>query len=75
MHPIRAARTAQHHAVRAITTRGLAHPITLTLLAAAATAAARAWDAGHRVTDTHPALQPRREAPPHMRNFRASHRG
>ncbi|MEV5204421.1 hypothetical protein [Streptomyces sp. NPDC053720] len=75
MHYIRAARTAQHCAVRAITARGLAHPITLALLAAAATAAAQAWDAGHRVTDTHPALQPRREAPPHMRNSQVSHRG
>ncbi|MFB7211066.1 hypothetical protein [Streptomyces sp. NPDC056255] len=73
MHPIRAARTAQHHAVRAITARGLAHPITLTLLAAAATAAARAWDAGHRVTDTHPA--PLREAPPRMPNHQGARRG
>ncbi|MEU4506820.1 hypothetical protein [Streptomyces sp. NPDC024089] len=55
MHHIRAAQTAQHCAVRAITARGLAHPLTLALLAAAATAAARAWDAGHRVADIHPA--------------------
>ncbi|OEJ36327.1 hypothetical protein [Streptomyces agglomeratus] len=53
-HPIRAARTAQQHAVRAIAARGLAHPITHALLAAAALAAAGAWEAGHRVTDLHP---------------------
>ncbi len=52
---IRAARTAQHLAVRALTLHGLAHPITLALLAAASTAAARAWEAGHQVTDIHPA--------------------
>ncbi|MGW2109486.1 hypothetical protein [Streptomyces sp. NPDC001948] len=73
MHHIRAAQTAQYRAVRAITTRGLAHPITLTLLAAAATAAARAWDAGHRVTDTHPALP--REAPHRMPNHQAGRHG
>ncbi|MFD5065266.1 hypothetical protein [Streptomyces sp. NPDC058394] len=55
--PIRLARIAQHGAVRAIAARGLAHPLTLALLAAAATAAARAWDAGHRVNDIHPASQ------------------
>ncbi|MER6501604.1 hypothetical protein ABT218_19950 [Streptomyces sp. NPDC001455] len=48
------ARTAQHLAVRAITAHGLTHPVTLALLAVAATAAARAWDAGHQVSDTHP---------------------
>ncbi|MYQ82973.1 MULTISPECIES: hypothetical protein [unclassified Streptomyces] len=73
MHYIRAARTAQHCAVRAITARGLAHPITLALLAVAATAAARAWDAGHRVTDTHPARP--REAPPRMPNQQADRHG
>lgn len=73
MHPIRAAQTAQYRAVRAITARGLAHPITLTLLAAAATAAARAWDAGHHVADTHPA--PLREAPPRMPNRQVGRRG
>lgn len=52
-HPIRAARIAQQHAVRAITVSGLRHPLTLALLAAATTAAARAWDAGHPVADTH----------------------
>ncbi|MEU2415137.1 hypothetical protein ABZ736_27740 [Streptomyces sp. NPDC013099] len=52
---IRAARTAQHRAVRALTAHGLAHPLTLALLAAASTAAARAWEAGHQVTDIHPA--------------------
>ncbi|OLO25497.1 MULTISPECIES: hypothetical protein [Streptomyces] len=52
---IRAARTAQHLAVRALTAHGLAHPLTLALLAAASTTAARAWEAGHRVTDIHPA--------------------
>ncbi|MFE5108318.1 hypothetical protein [Streptomyces sp. NPDC056663] len=50
--------------MRAITARGLAHPLTLALLAAAATAAAKAWDAGHRVTDTHPARRaPERHRP------------
>ncbi|GGZ96819.1 hypothetical protein GCM10010371_65930 [Streptomyces subrutilus] len=58
-----AARTAQHHAVRAIAVRGLAHPLTCALLAAAALTAAAAWDAGHRVADLHPApraARPRR---------------
>ncbi|SDE32994.1 hypothetical protein F610DRAFT_06840 [Streptomyces sp. LaPpAH-199] len=53
--PIRLARTAQYLAVRAITVHGLAHPLTLALLAAASTAAAKAWEAGHQVTDIHPA--------------------
>ncbi|WP_327687057.1 hypothetical protein [Streptomyces sp. NBC_00467] len=52
--PIRLAGTVQHLAVRAIAARGLAHPITRALLAVAATAASRARDTGHRVTDTHP---------------------
>ncbi|MDX3490949.1 hypothetical protein [Streptomyces sp. ID05-18] len=52
---IRAARTAQHLAVRALTVHGLAHPLTLALLAAASTAAARAWDRGHPVDAIHPA--------------------
>ncbi|MFD5065153.1 hypothetical protein [Streptomyces sp. NPDC058394] len=47
--------------MRAIAARGLAHPLTLALLAAASTAAARAWDAGHRVTVTHPAPLSTRE--------------
>ncbi|MDJ1645156.1 hypothetical protein [Streptomyces pakalii] len=51
---IRHARTAQHLAVRALTLHGLAHPVTHVLLAAAATAAAQAWDAGHRVQALHP---------------------
>ncbi len=42
---IRAARTAQHLAVRALTAHGLAHPLTLALLAAASMAAAMAWEA------------------------------
>ncbi|MFJ2709082.1 hypothetical protein ACIO3R_38660 [Streptomyces sp. NPDC087428] len=53
-HPIRAARIAQQHAVRAITVSGLRHPLSLALLAAAAAAAARAWDAGHPAAETHP---------------------
>ncbi|MEW2308941.1 hypothetical protein [Streptomyces sp. NPDC006864] len=61
---IRAARTAQHLAVRALTAHGLAHPLTLALLAAASTAAARAWEAGHQVTDIHPS---RLWAPPDER--------
>ncbi|MFI0005749.1 hypothetical protein ACH4NR_36935 [Streptomyces globisporus] len=57
--PIRTARTAQHRAVRAITLHGLAHPVTLVLLAAASTAAARAWDRGHPVHAIHPAVAQR----------------
>ncbi|MFJ1958624.1 hypothetical protein ACIOGT_37280 [Streptomyces microflavus] len=60
-HRIRAARTVQHLAVRALTVYGLAHPLTLSLLAVASTAAARAWDRGHRVAETHPS--PAQEAP------------
>ncbi|CAM5698650.1 hypothetical protein GCM10010298_70060 [Streptomyces microflavus] len=60
-HRIRAAQAAQQYAVRAITAYGLAHPLTLTLLAVASTAAARAWDRGHRVAETHPS--PAQEAP------------
>ncbi|MBD3550002.1 hypothetical protein H4F93_31860 [Streptomyces sp. JV180] len=52
---IRDARSAQHLAVRALTLHGLAHPLTLALLAAASTAAARAWDRGHPVDAIHPA--------------------
>ncbi|MFF0509153.1 hypothetical protein ACFYUH_36985 [Streptomyces fimicarius] len=51
---IHAARTAQYLAVRALTLHGLAHPVTHVLLAAAATAAAQAWEAGHRVEALHP---------------------
>ncbi|MFH8894257.1 hypothetical protein [Streptomyces sp. NPDC017949] len=53
---IPAARTAQHHAVRAIAARGLTHPLTQALLAAAVFTAAAAREAGHRVTDIHPPL-------------------
>lgn len=60
--------------MRAIAARGLAHPLTLALLAAAATAAATAWDAYHRVNDTHPALPAIREAPPLMPNHRLGRR-
>ncbi|MET9940384.1 hypothetical protein [Streptomyces halstedii] len=59
---IPAARTAQHLAARAATVCGLAHPLTHILLAAAATAAAQAWDAGHPVTDLHPARPERKPA-------------
>ncbi|MEV8311873.1 hypothetical protein AB0P36_32245 [Streptomyces flavidovirens] len=48
------ARAVQHLATRAIAARGLAHPVTRALLAAAALAAAGAWEAGHRVADLHP---------------------
>ncbi|MFH8692641.1 hypothetical protein ACH4EC_38040 [Streptomyces anulatus] len=59
---IRAARTARHLAVRALTSHGLAHPLTLALLAAASTAAARAWDPGPpRGRDPH---RTRTESPP-----------
>lgn len=50
------ARTAQHHAVRAIAVRGLNHRLTQALLAAAVLTAVAAWEAGHRVTDLHPPL-------------------
>ncbi|MET8420851.1 hypothetical protein AB0P40_35030 [Streptomyces sp. NPDC079189] len=53
----------------------MAHPLTLALLAAAATTAARAWDAGHRVNDTHPAPLSTREAPPRMPNYQVGPRG
>ncbi|WP_331735826.1 hypothetical protein OG333_37605 (plasmid) [Streptomyces anulatus] len=52
-HRIRAARTAAHLAVRALTVHGLAHPLTHLLLAAASLAAARAWDRGHPVDAIH----------------------
>lgn len=55
MTPIRAARTAQYLAVRALTTHGLAHPLTLAFLAAAVEAAAQAWDRGHPVDAIHTA--------------------
>ncbi|MFI6143657.1 hypothetical protein ACIBCC_36385 [Streptomyces griseus] len=54
-HRISAARTAQYLAVRALTVHGLGHPLTLALLAAASTAAARAWDRGHPVDALHTA--------------------
>ncbi|QBR04692.1 hypothetical protein D7Y56_00895 (plasmid) [Streptomyces sp. S501] len=53
---------AAHLAVRAVGMCGLAHPLAFALFAAAATAAARAWDAGHQVTDVHPA-RPRGTTP------------
>ncbi|MEO3978069.1 hypothetical protein [Streptomyces sp. CAU 1734] len=56
--PIVTARDAQHHALRAIALHGLAHPATHALLALAATTAARAWDAGHRVAALHPPPRP-----------------
>ncbi|MFH9697471.1 hypothetical protein ACIQIE_29075 [Streptomyces globisporus] len=60
-HHVRAARAAQHLAVRAITAHGLAHPLTLALLAAASTAAAVAWNRGHPVHAIHhPARKGRR---------------
>ncbi|MFC5659083.1 hypothetical protein [Streptomyces nogalater] len=52
---IDAARAAQDRAARAALAVGPAHPLARLLLAAAALAAATAWDAGHRVTDLHPA--------------------
>ncbi|MGW2183331.1 hypothetical protein ACWCXX_35870 [Streptomyces sp. NPDC001732] len=73
MHHIRAARAAQHLAARALTIHGLAHPLTLALLAAATTAAARAWDAGHAVAEIHPATA--REAPSRMSTHQAGRRG
>ncbi|MFJ1847072.1 hypothetical protein [Streptomyces sp. NPDC088146] len=70
---IRAARAAQHRAARAVTRHGLAHPVALALLAVAATAAARAWDTGHLVADTH--LTPARKTPPLMPNPPVGRRG
>ncbi|MFL0028404.1 hypothetical protein ACJBCE_36385 [Streptomyces sp. NBUL23] len=55
LHRISAARAAQYLAVRALTVHGLGHPLTLALLAAASTAAARAWDRGHPVDALHTA--------------------
>ncbi|MFD8854104.1 hypothetical protein ACFV1Q_36510, partial [Streptomyces sp. NPDC059604] len=57
----------------ALARHGLAHPVALALLAVAATAAARAWDTGHAVTETHPATA--REAPSRMSNHQAGRRG
>ncbi|MBZ6093412.1 hypothetical protein KVH02_34685 [Streptomyces olivaceus] len=57
LHPIQAARAAQHRAARAASRIGAGHPLTRVLLAAAAVAAAAAWDAGHRVADLHPPRQ------------------
>ncbi|MFJ3106549.1 hypothetical protein [Streptomyces sp. NPDC086835] len=56
------AQAFQYLAARAITTRGLTHPITRALLTTAALAAAAAWEVGHRVPDLHPSLRsgPRR---------------
>ncbi|OII61332.1 hypothetical protein BJP40_05975 [Streptomyces sp. CC53] len=62
--PIPAARAAQQRAVRAAAARGLAHPVTRALLAAAARAAASAWEAGHRVRDVHPPPGTDRESTP-----------
>ncbi|WP_037905059.1 hypothetical protein, partial [Actinacidiphila yeochonensis] len=50
------ARAAQHRAVRALAVCGPSHPIVHALLAAAATAAIQAWDAGHHVADLHPSF-------------------
>ncbi|MER6501605.1 hypothetical protein ABT218_19955 [Streptomyces sp. NPDC001455] len=44
---IRAARAAQNSAARVVTRHGLAHPVTLVLLTAAATA----WGTGHAVNE------------------------
>ncbi|PRH79656.1 hypothetical protein C6N75_08465 [Streptomyces solincola] len=52
-HRISAARAAQRRAARAALHRGMTHPVTRMLLAAAALAAAAAWEAGHRVIDLH----------------------
>ncbi|MFF8618606.1 hypothetical protein [Streptomyces sp. NPDC015350] len=40
--------------MRAVAVRGPKDPVALGLLADAARAAVRAWDAGHRVVDVHP---------------------
>jgi hypothetical protein len=50
------ARAAQHRAARALAICGPSHPSVHALLAAAATAAIQAWDAGHRVADLHPSV-------------------
>ncbi|MFJ2249203.1 hypothetical protein [Streptomyces sp. NPDC087862] len=70
---IRAARAAQHCAARAVTRHGLAHPVALALLTVAAMAAAKAWDTGHSVADTH--LAPARKTSPLMPNPSVGHRG
>ncbi|MFD4756365.1 hypothetical protein [Streptomyces sp. NPDC058426] len=50
---IRRARAAQLLAARALLSLGPAHPRARRLLALAGRTAARAWDAGHHVTDLH----------------------
>src|SRR5690606_17656494 len=52
-HSIWAARAAQYRAARAAARVGVRHPLVHLLLAAAATAAGAAWDAGYRVADLH----------------------
>ncbi|MBB5932577.1 hypothetical protein [Streptomyces echinatus] len=60
---IDAARVAQQRAARAASAVGPAHPLARLLLTAAGLAAVTAWDAGHRVTDLHPARRHHRERP------------
>ncbi|WP_333737272.1 hypothetical protein [Streptomyces sp. IBSBF 2806] len=64
-HLIQAARAAQHRAARAAALLGTRHPRARALLAAAATAAVAAWEAGHRAADLHPRHRHHREDPPH----------
>ncbi|MFE7618128.1 hypothetical protein ACFU6N_21195, partial [Streptomyces sp. NPDC057496] len=49
---------------RAVAVRGPKDPVALGLLADAARAAVRAWDAGHRVVDVHPRRTARGAARP-----------
>ncbi|MGK5448819.1 hypothetical protein [Streptomyces radiopugnans] len=51
---IAAARAVQQYAARAASRYGPRHPLAHALLAAAATAVARAWETGHWVRDLHP---------------------
>lgn len=66
---VRSARAAQYRAARALARFGSSHPRARWLLAQAAAAAARAWDAGHRVHDIHDInvrCARTREREPHM---------
>ncbi|MGW3464941.1 hypothetical protein ACWDE9_37610, partial [Streptomyces olivaceoviridis] len=53
--PLPAPGAAHHRAPGAALAVGPGHPLARLLLAAAALAAAAVWEAGHRVTDLHPA--------------------
>ncbi|WP_234340757.1 hypothetical protein [Streptomyces sp. NRRL F-5630] len=79
---LRRARAAQLLAARALLSLGPAHPRVRRLLALAGRAAARAWDAGHHVSDLHrlthpgasmPTSSPQTTPAPTLRRFRREH--